>query len=487
MIPRPMNRPSRLLPALYLCVALLHLLPIWRVEYIPTQDGPSHLYNAAVLQELGRGTAGFGRVFEADLRPHPNWVTHALLWGALFVVPPLVAEKLVFSAIVLLFLGGCWRLAGVVDERCRVYAFLVMPLAFHLLLQMGFYNYSLGCALVPFAVASWWRGGRWSAAGWLVLCYFAHVVPAAMALLCCGVLWVVSLREGGRKEWTRALALLPATLLLAWFFLQPARPGGTWIWEGAFLWEPLARVMLLFTFDARQLTFGTVLGVVFALLIVVTFVLEKTRERRSLFLLLTAIAIALYQAAPLSAEEGLVLKARLLLFPYVLVLPWLTPRLARAPLAIVLALVAAGNVFFIRDHWKRNDQVIARAVAPLASAEPLRTIVPLVFERTTGHSHLELLSHAVSYAAVERRLVNLGNYEAGLGFFPVAFRRDFRRPPIVELETAPGNFEPSAWAEGVDYVYTWKMPAGAPLEARLHEGYALVADHGEAKLYRRRQ
>src|SRR5258708_19032544 len=167
------------LGALFVVVALLHLLPVWRVEYLPTVDGASHVYNATVLRELAAGTPGFQRAYAADLKPYPNWLGHAFLWLALGLVPPVVAEKLLVSVIILLFLGGCWRLAGVVDPRSRMYALLAMPLTFHVLLQMGFYNYSLGAAIALFAIAEAWESRGMSGwrpveatAFWLVLCYF---------------------------------------------------------------------------------------------------------------------------------------------------------------------------------------------------------------------------------------------------------------------------------------------------------------------------
>lgn len=491
------------LAILFAAMAALHLLPVWRAPYVPTVDGPSHLYNAVVLRELAAGTPQFARAFVVDGRPWPNWLTHLLLAGALSIAPQVVAEKLVASLIVLLFLGGCWRIAGLVDGASRVYAFVVMPLAFHLLFQMGFYNYALGVALVPFAIASWWRrrerdGWRSVAAtaSWLLLCYFSHVVPAAAAVLFIGVLWL-AVRDG--RRWRQLLPLVPAAALLVWFALQPQPPGGTWTWHGALLWTPLLKTMLLLTFDIRQLTFGAALAAVLAAAIVATFALENVDRqrrrivfgRRDVFLLLAAIATALYLAAPLSAEEGLVLKARLLIFPYLLVLPWLTPRLGRGAAGFVIAaifsIVAMKNVLFLRDSWKRDAKEIARAVAPLHAAPPLRTIVALVFDRSAPHSTLGLLGHAASYGAAAQRLVDLSDYEANLPFFPVQFRRGLQRPPVVELETKPGDFDPAAWAGAVDSIYTWKMPAGAPLESRLRARYDLAADDGDAKLWIRRR
>jgi len=494
--------PRRLLFILYVALALTHLVPVWRVPYLPTTDGPSHVYNAAVLRELAAGSPAFTRVYEADPRPCPNWVTHALLAGGLSFATPATAEKLVFSVIVLTFLFGAWRLAGLFDRRNAVWAFLVMPLSYHVLLQMGFYNYSLGVALVPFALASWWDGRarrgwrpRTATAVWLLLCYFTHALPAAIALVLVGIGWIVlSRRRPWRDQWPELIAFAPAAALLCWFFVAVPSPGGHWTWAGAFTWQLLFRVGLLFTLDVRQIAFSTALGVAFGVLIVLTFLLENVdwQRRRLRFrerdgaLFAAIFAATLHIAAPLSVEEGLVLKMRLLVFPYLLVLPWLSPRLPRALFACVFAAVALGNVLFIRNAWKPNAYAIRSRIAPFAAARSERTFVSLIFDRTAPRSPLPLLAHIASYRATESRLVDLGNYEASLAYFPVKFRPGIRHPSIYDLETAPQDFDPAAWADDVELIYTWKMPPGSPVEERLRARYRVIAEEGEARLWERK-
>ena len=491
---------QRLIAAVFAIVALMHLLPVWRVDYLPTVDGASHVYNAVVLHELSAGTPAFQRVFTTNLRPSPNWLGHALMWLVLPVVSPIVAEKLLVSAIVLLFLAGCWRLAGVIDRGSRMYALLVMPLTFHVLLQMGFYNHSLGAALALFAIASAWEGRdqtSWrpviATAAWLLVCYFAHALPAAIAIFFIAVIWIISmLSRGWKVAWHLGLSLIPTAILLLWFALQPKPPGGHWTWAGAILWQPLMRVAVLLTFSLRQLTFGTAMGAAFGVLIVVTLARENidwkrrriTVRERDTFLLLAALAIVLYLAAPISVEEGLLLKARFLLFPYLLILPWLTPRVPRLFLATIFAIVAVCNVFYIRDCWKRNSKDLELAMAPLSAAAPLHTIVPLVFDGSAPNALLALFSHAASNGFAEHRLIDLGDYEAALPYFPVAFRPGVKRPEIIDIQSRPAEFDPEAYAP--DYVYTWKMPAGAPVAQRLASHYKIVGDAGDAKLYARK-
>src|SRR6185503_15256503 len=137
-----------------------------------------------------------------------------------------------------------------------------------------------------------------------------------------------------RRVLSTHLAFAPTLLLLAWFAMRPSAEAATWNWNGfVLMWQPLTRVLLLLTLDLRQITFGTAMGIVFGLLIVITIALENIdwqRRRvivrgRDVFLLLTAIAVILYLAAPLGANGDLMLKARFLLFPYLILLPWLSP------------------------------------------------------------------------------------------------------------------------------------------------------------------
>ena len=454
---------QRWLFALFAAVAVLHLVPVWRVRLIPTVDGPSHVYNAVVLRELAAGTPEFARVFAVNARPNPNWLGHALMFLFLFVAKPLVAEKLLLSIVILLFLGGCWRLGG-------VYAFLAMPLTFHLLLQMGFYNYSLGVALMLHAIASWWGKERtWITA---LFCALAHPLPAAATIVFITIAWLTT-----DRRWPRLLPLIAPAVVLILFFAQPNRPGGEWTWKGALLFSPLYRVMVLWTFDPRQLTFGLVLFLVYAALIVATMAMDGLRTRPT-FLLLTAVSVVMFLAAPVSVQEGFLLKARLLIFPYLLILPWLTPRLARWPLAAALAIVAVANIVYIRDCWKRNEKVMEAALAPFAAMAPGRTLLPLLADRSTPYSHLPFLSHAVSYAAAEHRLVDFDNYEAEQTYFPVVFRPGLRRPPILDVEMKPAEIDAGAYA--ADYVYTWKLPR------RSLPDYDVVAESGEARLYARK-
>ena len=84
----------------YIVIALLvaHLLPLWVFKYFPSQDGASHIYNAYLLKEYNDPAMYKVReCFELNLTLFPNWFSHALMAGLMFLVSPIIAEKILLT------------------------------------------------------------------------------------------------------------------------------------------------------------------------------------------------------------------------------------------------------------------------------------------------------------------------------------------------------------------------------------------------------
>jgi hypothetical protein len=162
---------------LFWALAFLHLAPVWAFHYLPTQDGASHLDNAQILKALGSSDSNYEAIFEIRADPIPNWTSHLLLAGMLFVVPPLIAEKLLVSLYILGFAGSFRYFLGAFGER-------TWPISW-----LGFYNFCLSLILVWLIVGFCVRRRgelRWPHAGVLALlfplAYFTHLVGFVVAL-----------------------------------------------------------------------------------------------------------------------------------------------------------------------------------------------------------------------------------------------------------------------------------------------------------------
>ena len=264
---------------LYFALAILYLVPIWSVAHLPTSDGPSHVYNSWIVRELIAGNSGpISRFFEIDWRPHPNWIGHALLALLMTIAPPVIAEKIFFSAIILLFFASIWLYAGK-----SVYAFLAFPFAYHQFLQTGFYNFSVSISLYFLIVAMWWKRRESPNAKniariavLLIVCYFSHPMSTVLAMGSIGLLWLLTLR--GRHA-AHLLAFVPVIPLLAWFAWQ-RRPEAA-LNAAAFgkRFAALVRIDPIFTFDFRQFQLGyAIFGLLIALLIFTLVRLPATRS-----------------------------------------------------------------------------------------------------------------------------------------------------------------------------------------------------------------
>jgi hypothetical protein len=490
---------------LFFGLAVLYVLPFWVVTYIPTTDGPCHLYNAFVLNEYQNTEEYplFQKYYEIDPRPYPNWLTHAALALVLELLPPLIAEKVLVSAYVLVFLGGAWYLAGAVRPEERWPAFLAFPFVYNHTFQYGFYNFSISLGLFFFVLGFWWRrrSGLDLAAAvklnlLLWLCYFTHILSFVLALASIGVLWLATLR---RETWRRHLlhvpALLPQIPLPLWFFGRQGTGTLPSSWSLDVLWRYFTSLEALFTFSRVQVRGARLVVLVFLILVIVTLlrrnVLWSGRRPRLVpqeadaFLLLAGLSALLYFFSPGGMAGGTLIKQRLSLYPYLFLIPWLAPRArpVRTAGVAVLAVLAALNLGYL-VHWYRVlDGDIQRYLAGLEAVRPDSRLLPILFDKRASAARSDVLGHAASYAALEKGLIDWDNYEATTRLFPVHFRPGVRFLDQGIIETQPGIVPVRSYSRRVDYVYTWKMPPDVPLAYRLRNHYRLVWEKDGAALF----
>jgi hypothetical protein len=487
---------DRRLRGLFLALALLSALPFWVVRHIPTVDGPCHTYNAWVLHQYGNVERYplFQQYYEISAKPYPNWIGQAVMALLMYAVPPLIAEKLLVSGYVLLFLGGAWYLAGSVRPGERWLAFLAFPFAWHQLFQYGFYNFAISVAFFQIALGFWWRHRERPADVryalginlLLWLCYFSHILSLALALVGIAVLWLATLR---RESWRRHLLhvpiLLPQIVLPLWFLADQGSqrmPSG---WTFAQLARYLGRLEVLYTLGEAQIWIGTALAGLFLLLLVLTLWRGRGRREEHAFLILAALLALLYFTSPEGMAGGFLLKQRLSLYPFLVLLPWLSLRLsgrAETAAAVGLALGALLYLGYLVQGYRElgaQEETFLAGAAPVA---PNSRILPLLFERT---GPTDFLSHAIDYVALEKGAIDWDNYEAKTTYFSVRFRDSVDFPELRGLPLEPGTYRVRPNVRRVDAVYVWRMPLGHPLGTRLRRSYTLTREDDGGMLFER--
>ncbi len=479
-------------------LALAHLVPIWAFRYVPTQDGPAHVFNAQVLREYGQSAAGYEQYFELRPDPLPNLTSHLLLAGLLYVFPPLVAEKLLVSLYVLGFAGAFRWFLGAFGSACRPLASLGLLFVYNRCFWLGFYNWCLGLALV-WAILAYCLRRRDSLrlpqmAVLMVLftaAYFTH-------LLCFLLAWTCAMVATARRP--RALLLVclaaapPACLTLDYFeqtgFLQDTP-------SQRLLHHPLAVVSAPATELRRDLAaidrdlFEYQAGArpPFSLFVLPLYLLlaactaagpadaSATPSRLLPFALGLLLLAAYLLAPPTLGPHGGFLKPRLALLPPLVWLACLRMPahrvLRRLVQAAMLALVGA------------NLLLVTRAIASGNEALAEYTAGAEVF----GHGHrlfviqpdahpaplADPLYHASHYYCLGTDSVNLNNYETDGAHFPVRFRPGLHR--------GRGNWASYPNQDAVDTILCWQTSPRVVVAGPAD--WTEIFCRGRLRLYRR--
>lgn len=504
-------------------LVLLHAIPVLAFGWFPTLDGPAHVYNARIVQELLGGDAFIGRFFTINPFPEPNWLGHAIMAGTLSIAPAHIAERVVM----LLYVVGlplAFRFAvRRWGARSDWPALLVFPFIYCFTFRIGFLNFSLGLPVLLLAIGL----GRayaqrtspraaWALALVLLALYFAHLTCflLAFALLLGRPVWEALVDQRGSfvarsvAAWIAVRGPLlcagPALLLTVAFFAShhdaraslsrlPTTELLHWLING----RPFVAL------GPNEEPFARAIAWAMAGLTVALLLARPWRSdaafKRNLFWAVAALAMVLaYFVLPDQMATGGVVSVRLLLFAYLLWAIWLGVQVyRRVILSVGLVTILVADLLLLRIHLENTRSLTSELneLLSVAGAVPEHAVVlPLNYSGNWLHSNFHC------YIGALRKAVVLDNFCARTPHMPVRWNEG------AEPTDALGNFTTSdrpcvnttAYAVAgeamVDHVLTWKMndsmtdSCAADVRRQLAADFVTVAvsPNGDARLYRRR-
>ena len=137
----------------YLALMAWQLLIVWLLPVFPTQDGPSHIYNASILYDLLHGGKLWGEYFSCNIKAIPNLGFTLIAYPLLSVASPFIVEK-IFISIYLLLMVIATHLLIRIFAPSSTYSLTIkllsIPVIFNFDLMMGFYSYVIA---VPFLLS----------------------------------------------------------------------------------------------------------------------------------------------------------------------------------------------------------------------------------------------------------------------------------------------------------------------------------------------
>jgi len=494
-------------------VLAAQLAPVWRLKFFPTQDGPAHLENAKILSELllHRGSSR-GGVFEVNPEPVPNWTGHLLLAGLMTMASPAVAQKILVTIYIVGLIAEVAYAGRAVRAGGEWVAILVGPLIGSLALHRGLYNFCLSLVLFFAVVGYVIRYGaqlRWRRAVTLlvlvIVLYFSHVVSLLMALAVVGAIgagWIIlqtNRRTMLRQVWPVLLAVAPAMALTVWFFVthrgEATEPRALDVQLTGFF-----ELDAIVSYQKAELLIAIGYSAVlwlFTLVVLARKAWLRDWHRWDGLLLVVAATLLVYVLTPNSAAGGGQISFRLSLYPYFVLILWIAAqRVARwqsAIVACVAVIVVSGLVAVRWNSMKKLDRLLTEYVSVGEHIPAGSSVAAIDLSRDSKTERamswrVRPFWHALGYVTAQRDVVDWGNYEVGMGYFPVVFRGTY-----AMSRSGHNLSDDERLALSQENVVVWQAEPGvgalsAAAAERLHRGYALVyrSAGGRAVLYRMR-
>jgi|AntAceMinimDraft_17_1070374.scaffolds.fasta_scaffold05231_2 hypothetical protein len=397
---------------------LLHLSPIWIFKYFPSQDGPSHIYNAYLLKNYYNYESYTIRdVYKLNLTLFPNWTSHLLMALLLYVFSPIVSEKILLSFCIVLPPLSLFYYLSAVDKNKTFFGFLGFIYSYNYLLQMGFYNFALSIPLFFFTLGYWYKHNHKMEMpkigilyGLLLCTYFCHYLSylllvlslSIIALFSCFYSTLVDLwgekKERQDKEKLYILKsffkrfklllvflgyMLPAYFIAMSYYLSSSCGDDRVYRNLELLKEYLFDMRSLVYFRDDYIIIGRILlyCLVVAFLLTILYRIREVYKFRKLsqsivqkerlwtkiingneiFLLLSAFLMIIYFEAPWSYGSGAWINDRILIYIFLVLLPFYSINFHRyirctvVGIIIVLSLWHLG--YTINDYYLLNKDI----------------------------------------------------------------------------------------------------------------------------------
>ena len=435
-------------------VVCLALVPIWGASRPATQDGPSHVYNAALANWVRGAHAPFDSAFDVKTGVQPNVATQVGLsflgvrlgWG--------LAERVFASVVLIAGFLAILALSPAEPLMVMVGAWF----ASSWFLWMGFYDFALSIPCFVGLLLVLRRPPRDSRTlGILcafILLYFTHVFSLAVGAAIAAFAIASDVRAG-RGSWRELLVVVPALLAIAIGMVGGGAGSGGMAWS-----EPIRGRLTDFAagdFLTTLVDLDTVVGVLVIGAVAVA-VLSRLLRSGDGVPRLTAVEkcgvalLILSLAAPDSIGEGgyipvrmRILGALALLTAIASVFRRFSPFVTRTAAAFLLALFTVRSGWLVREARAVDaNRAVVKQLLLNAGATDGAWIVSRLSVYGHWPSRIGVYGHLAEGVATSPAVVVLNNYEALNDIFFVRWRI---RPDSVSFQPA-GDTLRAAMAPG---------------------------------------
>lgn len=443
---------------LFLLGILLHILVVLLPSAFVTHDGPSHLYNAHIINQLLFTDGSIYEQFHVlNLNfLQPNLLGYVPLCLLQLFLPFLWAEKVTVVLYLLLFAFGFRYFLKQHSANANWYALLVFPFVLNVVLFWGFFNFLIALALGFYLLGLFEKYmDKGSFRSMVLLCALSLVIfyTHALVFVFCGVYGVIRQIHSflGAKIWKPpafwnslkpTLFLLPGALLFLAYLIRQSGPdsGDNTVLN---LGKRLSGLFL----NPESISFtgyseGAYVVPMFLLLLVLGAlkIWQDIKNKTSLWSVSFFLMLFFFLATLFTPEEaggGSVIVPRLNLVFFLFFLIWISQQelkrytkwLIGIYLIFSLPLLAL-RYQFIKAAALQSSHVIENSAPFMAKNTLIGSIHNKPVSRFVGpyqiHTYFDIMANIDLYAALEKECLSLHNYEAHMpreiSYFPISWR-----------------------------------------------------------------
>jgi len=401
---------------------------LWLAPAIPTQDGPIHLYNLALISDLLAGHPERNAAFHLEFSTITNLGFIAMGGAIAKAIPLWAVERFVLSLHVWLLAWFATRWLRVTSRPLFPAAWLALAFALPWSLFMGFYGFQLASDLALLALTVAWsrrEQGLWKnsrtafACGTVVLVF--HAIPAVLFAGLAATMQLVGSTRPLAQRLAHALAVALPTLCLVALAISGSETQTPWIWRD---WD----YVFIYLATLGNFTFAPQLVPCLAItagwmLLCLPGQPARARDSAWRFALAAGGSLAiLHLFLPDVLAGGGYLTGRFSWWIPLLMLPILDTRptangvIKRQALPAILAFTSLASTLLSAAP---SAMQVTKVIRASEHRQVSGRITAAIFDRKPrSQANLEPLRHVVAWFALEDGLLTT-NYQARVPFFPV--------------------------------------------------------------------
>ncbi len=421
----------------FIVFLIIHLLPLFATDVLLTLDGPSHLYNAKIFNELLGGNVFLSEYYFINTELVPNYLGHLILSFFLLLMGPFMALKLIHLLYVVGIAIAFRKLVLTINPANGKLSVLIFPLIYSAPFISGFYNFSLALILLLWTLYFWFKNKEnrsllfYIKLGVLMLLtYFSHSFTFAVLCLSLGIITIGEYGLKNMKGWfvegskVMITAIIPIALGLSFVLGRDSSPKYL---TGEQLWEQLKDFKFIFSYH-KETSHWVLMYILFSLLGSVLF-----KEKKFLPILYVALILfGLYFYLPDGVGYASVFSIRTLLLSFLFFILWLALQKRNRILQAILIAV----LFFYQHHrmselkeWMVVKNNKAKEILKVGDLIPKNsTILPVRTLNTWQYFHVS------NFLGVNKPQLILENYEAAHDYFPIRWKDNIEQSVKEEKE-----------------------------------------------------